>query len=157
MAKEQYRIVLSRGDAHVEIEGSEEFVEKHWGALQSLITDAPVPGEETERDELGETPGETHVSESPHSFGEHLNRFGNLKDVDKALVAGHFQQTKFSDDNLFTTGEVNQLLKEQGLKLSNPSQSVRQNLTGKKVFRESGKFRVSKQGEDHISELLANS
>ena len=155
MAKLQYRIHLRRGDAHLELEGSEDFVERHFRELQSLITDEAVRAEAKDINLPSKTPEMSGPAELSESFGERLTQFGTITDVDKILVAGHFQQTVLSDDNLFSTREANGLLKDQGVKLSNPSTSIRQNISGKKVFKEGKKFRVSKQGEDHIQELLA--
>jgi hypothetical protein len=69
------------------------------------------------------------------------------------LLAGAFAQSA-SDDNAFTTGEANQLLIEQGIKVGNPSQCMTNNLKAKRVFKVPGnKYRVSKQGHEHLQKL----
>ena len=84
------------------------------------------------------------------SLGEllhHLPR--SATDVDRMLLAGHFAQSR-SADNAFSTGEANALLTEQGVKIGNPSQSVKQNVVARRVFRHQRRYRVSQIGLDYL-------
>ena len=69
------------------------------------------------------------------------------------LVAGYFAQQRAAD-NGFTTGEANTLLTEQGVKVGNPSQCVRQNLLAKRVFKHQGRYRVSQIGLDYLRQMV---
>ena len=89
------------------------------------------------------------------SFGEFLLRLpSSATDVDKMLAAGYFVQVGSADD-AFTTADANRRLTEQGIKLGNPSQCVKQSLLAKRVFLLSkGRYRVSQQGRAHLRQLL---
>ncbi|MXY88579.1 MAG: hypothetical protein F4Y92_06960 [Dehalococcoidia bacterium] len=154
MTVERYRVRVNPATGEFEIEGSEEFVEKYWDVLQPLVTREPGPvhdvASQPPKAPVPEPSGRVTV---PESFGEYWSRFGKLTDVDKALVAGHFVQEK-SDDDLFSTRELNKLLRGQGVKVSNPSQAVSANLSAKKVFKEGKGFRVSEEGEERVRELI---
>jgi hypothetical protein len=69
------------------------------------------------------------------------------------LLAGHFAQSRSADAS-FSTGEANTLLTEQGVKIGNPSQSVKQNLVARRVFRHQRRYRVSQIGIDYLVQLL---
>jgi hypothetical protein len=82
-----------------------------------------------------------------------------LSDLDKALITAHFIQAQ-STDNDFKTSEVNNSLKEHGIKLPNPSVSL-QRLGEKKLLfqtRKVGKLRymrVSTEGQKPLETLKA--
>ena len=58
-------------------------------------------------------------------------------------------------DDAFATGDANRRLTEQGIKLGNPSQCVKQSLLAKRVFLVSkGRYRVSQPGRAHLRQLL---
>ena len=62
------------------------------------------------------------------------------------LAAGFYVQVTSADD-AFATGDANRRLTEQGIKLGNPSQCVKQSLLAKRVFLVSkGRYRVSQPG-----------
>ena len=88
------------------------------------------------------------------SLGELLHRLPrSATDVYRMLLAGHVAQSR-SADRSFSTGEANALLTEQGIKIGNPSQSVKQNLVARRVFRHQRRYRVSQIGLDHLAQLL---
>lgn len=74
-------------------------------------------------------------------------------DADRMLVAGYFAQQSGAD-NGFTTVEANDLLTEEGVKVDNPSQCVKQNLLAKRVFKHQGRYRVSQIGLDYLRQIL---
>jgi hypothetical protein len=47
------------------------------------------------------------------------------------------------------------MLIEQGIKLSNPSQSMADNLKAKRVFKVGKNWKISKSGEDYLRTLLS--
>ena len=70
------------------------------------------------------------------------------------LAAGFYVQANSTDD-AFATADANRRLTEQGIKLGNPSQCVKQSLLAKRVFLVSkGRYRVSQPGRAHLRQLL---
>jgi hypothetical protein len=69
------------------------------------------------------------------------------------LVAGWYVQ-QASADKTFSTGDANQLLLGQGIKLSNPSQSLKNAIGAKRVFKVGKGYKVSKTGEEHLKTLM---
>lgn len=144
------RINLAQGE--FEVEGSEAFVKAYAERFETLLerlngaAGGPPPGL------LQGVPVDGPVA--PPSFGEIIQALPRaVTDVDRMLVAGHFAQLRNSDKS-FSTGEASRLLTEQGIKVGNPSQCVRQNLVAKRVFKHQGRYRVSQPGVDHLRQLL---
>jgi len=87
------------------------------------------------------------------ALGELLHRLPrDATDADRMLLAGHGAQVR-SIDNSFSTGESNALLTEQGVKIGNPSRSVKMNVIARRVFRHQRRYRVSQIGLDHLAHL----
>jgi hypothetical protein len=145
------RINLAQGE--FEVEGSESFVAAYAGRLDQLLARLTEPS--------GAAPGTQPAAGSAGdglsmtgTFGELLQRLPrSATDVDRILVAGFFAQQKGAD-NGFGTGEANALLTEQGVKVGNPSQCVKQNLLAKRVFKHQGRYRVSQIGLDYLRQLI---
>jgi hypothetical protein len=163
----RFRINLNAGE--IEFGGSEAFVREMMGRVDEFVTLLNVEQshlEETEPSQpMGartsrkaplaeaEKVGELHL---PESFGEFLLQFPkDLTDHDKALIAGYFIQSR-SQENQFATAEVNELLIEHGLKLSNASTSVRRNMGDKRRIFIIGQntFRVARDGVEHLKSLV---
>jgi hypothetical protein len=87
-------------------------------------------------------------------FGELLQALPrNAADVDRMLLAGLFLQRRAAE-RAFTTADANRLLLEHGIKLGNPSQSVKQNLVAKRAFAvQRGRYRVAQGGLSHLEQL----
>jgi hypothetical protein len=136
-----------------EVEGSESFVKVYAERLDRLLarlTDAP---EDARRAPAAAWPEGDGLA-TAGTFGELLQRLPRAAtDVDRILVAGYFAQQNGAD-NAFATGEANTLLTEQGVKVGNPSQCVKQNLLAKRVFKHQGRYRVSQIGLDHLRQLI---
>jgi hypothetical protein len=135
-----------------EVEGSEDFVQSFAERFQELLDgldDAslalPAPLAAAAAPVVEGRGGET--ASALGSFGEFIMRLpSNSTDVDKMLAAGYFVQQQSADD-AFGTADANKRLTEQGIKLGNPSQCVKQSLMAKRVFMISkGRYRVSQPG-----------
>jgi len=90
----------------------------------------------------------------PETFGEFYHLFPtDLSDQDKVLVAAYFVQ-RTSEDNSFSTGAASELLRGQGVRPANPSQSIRRLRDARRLFPvANGAFRVSETGVRHLDEL----
>jgi hypothetical protein len=136
-----------------EVEGSESFVRAYAERLDQLLarlTEQPAATRKTQ----GSIRPDGDALPDAGTFGELLQRLPRTAtDVDRMLVAGYFAQQRGAD-NGFATGEANTLLTEQGVKLGNPSQCVKQNLLAKRVFKHQGRYRVSQIGLDHLRQLV---
>ncbi len=87
-------------------------------------------------------------------FGEAIHSLPKgSSGTDQILVAGYYAAAG-SADGTFATSEANSLLVEQGIKLSNPSQSLKNGLAAKRVFKVGKRFKLSKTGEDSIRSFI---
>jgi hypothetical protein len=148
------RLKINLISREFEVEGSEAFVrsyaerfEELLGAMTALppVEEPPLPA------------AENRPKASLGDFGEFVQHLPKSStDVDKMLAAGFFAQNR-SGDNAFSTGDANTLLLEQGIKVGNPSQCVKQNLSAKRVFAvHRNRYRVSQTGTDHLRQLLGS-
>lgn len=157
VAEERARLKINLAQQEFEVEGSETFVRSYAGRFESLLE--RLGHDQEPASALASAPPPLQgipVAGPPRaqSFGELLHHSPrSASDVDRILVAGHFTQSR-SPDRSFSTGEANALLTEQGVKVGNPSQCVRQNLIAKRVFKHQGRYRVSQTGLDHLRQLL---
>lgn len=164
-----FKINIKTGD--VEIRGSEEFVERRVEALPEVLElleellgeqasteglSTPPPATNTQ----GSKPPETDDSSDsmPDTFGEWMHSFrDDISDLEKALITARFVQSQ-SSSNDFKTSEVNKSLLEHGIKLSNPSRSLKLLAEKKLLFqtRKVGKLRymrVSQDGQQHLESI----
>jgi hypothetical protein len=145
------RVRLNLGQREFEVEGGEAFVRELAGRyeelLQSLGAPADPPAAEAAMPPVDGRP--------LGSFGEFIQRLpGTATEVDRMLAAGYFVQ-RHSGDDAFTTADANRRLAEQGIKLGNPSQCVRQSLGARRVFAvQRGRFRVSQLGRQHLRQMI---
>jgi hypothetical protein len=149
------RLRINLTQREFEVEGSEEFVRSFADRIQELLDqlDAPPPAPATPAParEAAADPGAADLG----TFGEFLLRLpSSATDVDKMLAAGFYVQAGSADD-AFATADANRRLTEQGIKLGNPSQCVKQSLLAKRVFLVSkGRYRVSQPGRAYLRQLL---
>ncbi len=151
------RLRINLSQREFEVEGSEEFVRSFADRIGELLDLLDVGGLPVAVNEA-EAPAAATAAASPEalgSFGEFLLRLpSSATDVDKMLAAGYFVQVSSADD-AFATADANRRLTEQGIKLGNPSQCVKQSLLAKRVFMlNKGRYRVSQQGRAHLRQLL---
>jgi len=162
------KIRISYISREIEIEGSETFVREQLSNLSSTLEDFASTGSSVdsaiEEDyDAGTATSEgtaanqdtpTVSSKMPETFGEYLSQFPrDVHQDEQILISGYFAQCK-SSEKAFTTKGANDFLKEQGIKVGNPSQSVTNGKNLKRIFAtQKSKFRVSQSGVDHINSL----
>lgn len=155
MDAERAKLRINLAQREFEVEGSESFVKTYaerldqllvWLTQQTAAGASAPPVARPDGDGLA----------AADTFGELLQRLPRTAtDVDRMLVAGYFAQQS-GGDNGFATGEANRLLTEQGVKVGNPSQCVKQNLLAKRVFKHQGRYRVSQIGLDYLRQLIGS-
>jgi hypothetical protein len=148
------RLRISLGQREFEVEGSEAFVREFAPRIETLLerlTASPATPEPA----LPANGGEAEPPAALGSFGEYLLKLpGSATDVDRMLAAGYYVQQHAADDS-FATADANKRLTEQGIKLGNPSQCVKQSVLSKRVFMVTrGRYRVSQHGRQHLRQLL---
>jgi hypothetical protein len=152
--EQRARLRINLSQREFEVEGSETFVRAYVERFDGWLGRLDEPAEPP-----AAAPGSRGVPtpirpEGAQSFGEllqHLPRAAT--DVDRILAAGYFAHMR-SADKSFSTGEANALLTEQGIKVGNPSQCVKQNLNAKRVFKHLGRYRVSHTGLEYLRQML---
>jgi hypothetical protein len=154
------RISLSAGE--LEIEGDASLLSKYDADIKTLLARLVAgPGLEVPRGGGKLGAGTKHGDEGGKGgvqldgdFGEILHQLPkSATATDQMLLAGLFAQ-RSGDDKSFATGTANTLLLDQGIKISNASQCMTNNLKARRVFKVPGGYRVSKPGEDHLAELI---
>lgn len=165
-ATAKFKLNIKTGE--VEIEGSEAFVERQIQQLETLIETVGLRTQQRKEGSEG-VPVDTNESPTsqqltikeelpPASFGEWMHSFrADINDLDKALITARYVQSQ-SPENDFKTSEVNNSLKDQGIKLSNPSSCLKR-LGEKKLMFQTRKvgslkfMRVSVDGQKHLESL----
>jgi ABC-type uncharacterized transport system permease subunit len=154
------RIRVSLTTGEFEIEGSETFVSQYADSigyvLQRLLEDGPsvpVPAAAPVITPVAAGSGSAPtVSSADEPFGQVLHSFTSKSGTDQILLAGYFH-AKTTSDGTFATNEAHKLLIEQGIKLSNASQSMKNNLTSKRAFKVGSRFKIAKTGLDYLNTL----
>ena len=153
MDAQRAKLRINLAQREFEVEGSESFVKAYAERLDQLLRrliEQPAAAPKAQ----GSPRPDGDALPGSGTFGEllqHLPR--SSTDVDRILVAGYFAQQRGAD-NGFATGEANTLLTEQGVKVGNPSQCVKQNLLAKRVFKHQGRYRISQIGLDYLRQLV---
>lgn len=153
--EQQARVRINLAQREVEVEGSEAFVKSFADRLDELLDQleafagVPIAAPQAETRVTAES------SSTLGSFGEFILQLpSSATDVDKMLAAGFYVQQQSADD-AFGTADANKRLTEQGIKLGNPSQCVKQSLMAKRVFMiTKGRYRVSQPGRAYLRQLL---
>jgi hypothetical protein len=155
------RVNVTTGE--LELSGSQEFIEGYADRIDAVLMMLADRAEKAPLSSPSDSPrhptGPQHKlnPEGLHAtFGEYLHTLRNgITGTDQILAAGHFAQ-QHNSSNQFTTRDANKLLTDQGIKLANPTQSVTNNVTGKRAIKLSkGAFRVSPDGIKHLQSLRA--
>jgi hypothetical protein len=157
------RISLSAGE--FEVEGPPTFIVQYdevarqlLARLHSSASDAFNPPGSAAGTGAGKpSPIASNGNGAWPEFGEAIHRLPrNASGTDLILVAGYYASTKHADQT-FATAEASKLLVEQCIKVANPSQSMKNNLTAKKVFKVGSRFKISREGIERINLLLPRS
>lgn len=160
---ETARIRISLTAGELEIEGPESFVSQYEESIaavlerlreEGVVAVAAPPQQPAvvaaSNGAAESAPAPAAASEEP--FGEVLHSLNTKSGTDQILLAGHYVG-KGSADGTFSTTEAHKLLIEQGVKLSNASQSLKNNLSAKRAFKVGSRFKISKAGIDHLNTL----
>lgn len=156
---DEARVRINLHQREIEVAGSEEFVERYAERIEAmfgrLLDDkAELPSPFVEQ---STTPAALIDKPDLGPFGAFLHRLPNgATEVDKMLAAGFYVEAQSSDGS-FGTAEANRRLVEQGIKVGNPSQCVRQSLSAKRVFTlTKGQYKVSIEGRQHLRRLMGD-
>ncbi len=154
---DQSRIRISLSAGELELEGTDAFVANYEDDIRAMLArlrDQPIRAGAAETKGAGRAANVEGGASLPTEFGEILHSLPKgASGTDQVLVAGYYA-SQGNADSTFATTEANKLLIEQGIKLSNASQSLKNNLTAKRVFKVGSRYRVSKMGEQHIQTLI---
>ncbi|MGI9485960.1 MAG: hypothetical protein ACR2RF_08795 [Geminicoccaceae bacterium] len=166
MSEIRTRLKINLSTGEFEVEGSEAFVERYVERIDALFAKlasgkntAPALTEPSSTSDSATVSPNRSVNgvattTAPSHIGEWLEHMPrSATDVDRMLLAGYFAQLR-SGDQSFGTGEAAILLTDQGIKVGNPSQCVKQNLVAKRVFKHQRRYRVSQTGHDQLRQLL---
>lgn len=169
------KIRLKKDGEEVEIEGSETFINQKITEISqwfpSLMKGNTIQRKEGKEEHFTESSLEDEPRyETTHSIPEQNfrslwkrikeNTETPLKKMDIALVAGYFWQ-KQTKETYFLVRDINELLRENGIKLSSLSSFL--NVLMEKGYVHQGNklegqqtYFVSLEGEDYIEELLGD-
>ncbi len=155
MNGQRTRLRINLSQREFEVEGSEAFVKAYVERFEAWLTAFDQPADPVRVSPPPSSPTEPEpLRLDAQSFGELLHHLPRAaSDVDRILLAGYFAYARNADKS-FSTGEANTLLTDQGVKVGNPSQCVRQNLLAKRVFKHQRRYRVSQTGVDYLRQLL---
>lgn len=156
------RLRISLATGEFEVEGPTAFIAQYDEVARELLTrlQAYTPG--TSKPEgssnadavAGQGNGSSGKAEALSEFGEAIHKLPkNASGTDMILVAGYYAAMSHSDQT-FATAEASKLLVEQSIKIANPSQSMKNNLTAKKVFKVGSRYKLSRDGIDRVKQLL---
>lgn len=167
-SKARIRIAVNGGE--FEIEGSEDFINSYADTIKSftkILKEAPSTAQvEQEGGTAGKQfsifdaspdpmPRDQNGKLAAASFGElYYKAPKSTSKTDIVLLASYFVQSK-NDEGTFSTQEVNKLLREHGIDLTNTSHFNKLNQDYKKVFKmKQGKYKVSEEGVEHLKKIL---
>ena len=152
------RVSLTTGE--LEIEGSESFVSQYADSIGSVLKrlledgpSVPLPAAVPVITPVaaGSGPAPT-VSTGDEPFGQVLHSLTSKSGTDQILLAGYYA-AKSTSDGTFSTNDAHKLLIEQGVKLSNASQSMKNNLASKRAFKVGSRFKIAKTGIEYLNTL----
>lgn len=151
--KARIRVSLATGE--LEIEGTESFVSQYAESIEAVLERLRTDGLQTQMPASSNTataPAMPAQSAADEPFGEVLHGLSSKAGTDQILLAG-FYVSKNTSDGTFSTQDANKLLVEHGVKLSNASQSLKNNVTAKRAFKVGSRYKVSKTGQDYLKSL----
>nr|WKN39348.1 hypothetical protein K4G66_11665 [Tunicatimonas sp. TK19036] len=173
MEENHVRIRIALNGGEFEIEGSEAFVNTYAEDIKTFteILKSSSAGDKTgkeaqpagkqisifEPDTAPTAPVKATKDglDIPASFGElYYKAPKSINKTDIVLLASYYIQSH-NNENTFTTREVNKLLRDHGIDLTNTAHFNKLNQDYKKVFKmRQGQYKVSEEGVDHLKEIL---
>ncbi len=171
----KFRINIQTGE--IEVEGSEQFVDKQINNLNRVINTIQTPPQKVVAPEAkgadvdkkparkrGRPPKaktiDTRKNEDD-SYNEWIGSFRTkLKQIDRILIAGMYAQNK-NDNKIFKTRQVSKLLKSQGIMLQNVTTRIYGLLKSEKVkiTEKQGRtsiYKVTPKGEAYLARLMTH-
>ena len=162
MNSQSTRLRINLSSREIEWEGSEDFIDKY----EQHILDFIESIKDKEGATLEKQPSfDMQISNVkldnntgnllPSSFGEFYSKFPrNISVTDKILIAAYyFQETV--PEKLFTPKDASDLLKEQSVPITNANAFVKSLLVANKIFKNSGKYKLSEKGVDNVMQLMS--
>lgn len=156
------RIHINLNSGELDIRGSEDFISQYADSIEDLLqrlrtepipASTPVPPVLASPDQaLTEAGKAAQPSTRLEPFGEALHSLASKSGTDQILLAGYYA-SQASGDGTFATAEANKLLIEQGIKLSNASQSLKNVLAAKRVFKVGSRYKVARSGIDFLNSM----
>lgn len=172
MEEKHVRIRFALNGGEFEIEGSEAFVNTYAEDIKTFAEilkststgnkaekDAPPVGKQISIFEPDPEPTPAKPTkdglEIPASFGElYYKAPKSINKTDIVLLASYYIQSH-NNENTFTTREVNKLLRDHGIDLTNTAHFNKLNQDYKKVFKmRQGQYKVSEEGVGHLKEII---
>jgi len=160
---DEARLRISLAAGELELAGSAEFFAQYDEVVREVLarlTDparltvaGPAVGQAAAQ-HLNGHPADGGIAAALPEFGGALHRLSNnASGTDQILVAGYYASRR-RPDRTFGTSDANTLLVEQGIKLANPSQSLKNAMDSKRVFKAGKNFKLSRDGIQRVGQLL---
>lgn len=155
MTEQNYRVRIKLGEVEIEVEGDEEFVEKHVEEFRKempkIAKELPpkervIPPEiQKEKVELGKL-----------SLAEFYKQKQPRDDIEVAIVIAYYL-ISFEEREEFTNQEIKEEANKLGYKLSNPADTLKRAASGKKAYVrkiEKGKWTLTLEGRNFVEKEL---
>ncbi|MEM9829383.1 MAG: hypothetical protein AAF944_02030 [Bacteroidota bacterium] len=172
MEDNRVRIRLAWNNCEFEVEGPQQYVDTYSETIKAFTdilkasgsgqTEKNPPAKGQQISIFEQSPPKTTAVktnpdglEVPSSFGEFYHRAPkSINKTDIVLLASYFVQSQ-NNEQTFTTREVNKLLRDHGIDLTNTAHFNKLNQDYKKVFKmRQGQYKVSEEGVKHLTEIL---
>ena len=164
------RIYLKVGEIEFTIEGSSDYVSQQYNEIKEKLHLKERLTGKTETTTNKTTPSKRRrtittkkkksLQSTTQDFTQWLEHMpNNLKNRDKALVAGYFNQLR-TKDHVFRVRDVNNTLKNQGINITNPSSLINNIVKSQNILQQVSRegrqkyYQLTKEGEKYIRELL---
>ncbi|MFO7888964.1 MAG: hypothetical protein R6V04_01355 [bacterium] len=174
MSENTSRIYLKIGEIEISIEGSPDYVKEQYQQMakdlnlqqklqgKSKETEKPKTNKATQPTKAQKKTSKQRTQESTakKDFSELLsNPPKGTKNNDLIILAGYLNQLN-SNNNNFRIRDVNNTLKNNGIKITNPSSVINYIVKKKNVITQVKKegrqnyYQITKEGEKYIKNLL---
>ena len=169
MNESNAKIHLKTGDIEFTIDGSPDYVALQYKEMEKQLhfrerltgkSDTSQKPASTKRPRITTTKNKKSLQTTTQDFSQWFENLPkDLENRDKLLVAGYFNQLR-SKDHTFRVRDLNNTLKNEGIKITNPSSHINnlvksQNLL-KQVSREGRQkyYQLTEKGEKYINNLI---